>query len=143
MRKSVFVIPKTTKSLENWGWIESSRYCQATSSGFLFTAAWHRSDGNHICLPQRPNLSLCFWKGTLNNPRSASRAGKGGQGGRETLLAPKGQRNPQELKPGELTFTTRARGPHAQDSKLLSNHASSPRWRRGREPRGRKHLGGG
>lgn len=34
MRKSVFVIPKTTKSLENWGWIESSRYCQPTSSGF-------------------------------------------------------------------------------------------------------------
>lgn len=34
MRKSVFVIPKTTKSLENWGWIESSGYCQPKSSGF-------------------------------------------------------------------------------------------------------------
>lgn len=34
MGKSVFVIPKTTKSLENWGWIESSCHCQPSSSGF-------------------------------------------------------------------------------------------------------------
>lgn len=76
MRKSVFVIPKTTKSLENWGWNRVVSLLSAHVVRILFTAAWRRSDGNHICLPQRPNLSLCFWKWTLYNPRSASWAGK-------------------------------------------------------------------
>lgn len=69
----------------------------------------------------QPQISLSGWKG--------------GQGGWETLLAPKGQSNPQEFKPGELTLTTE---PKIPTPKILpSSHASFPRWRRSREPGGK------
>lgn len=75
----------------------------------------------------QPQISLSGWKG--------------GQGGRETLLAPKNQRNPQEFKPEELTLTTEPEVPMPKI--LLLSQASSPRWKRSGEPGRGVHLGEG
>lgn len=66
----------------------------------------------------QPHVSLSGWKG--------------GQGGKETPLAPQNQRNPQEFKPEELTPTTEPEVPTPKT--LLWSQASPPRWERSAEP---------